>query len=170
MIVLVVLFGSWLILRSAIVDSPSCSLRHCQRFHSLFHSGRVSCPVTRYRAGLPSRYRFEFPFSSLPSGPGTACAPTCVRPSRRRNHFISRRRSFLASDFASLILISRRADAAAVYLTTSFSSSRYNSTVSSADGSPRRASASSAAEYYPALVASRLLPWLWPARDPRPAP
>jgi hypothetical protein len=33
-----------------------------------------------------------------------ACAPTCVRPSGLRTHFISRRRSFLASDFASLIL------------------------------------------------------------------
>src|SRR5205807_2849843 len=53
--------------------------------------------------------------------------------------------AFLASGFASVLAISRRADAAAVYLTTSFSSPMYSSTVSSADGSPRRASASSAA-------------------------
>src|SRR2546427_13245298 len=66
-------------------------------------------------------------------------------PSEGCTHFTVFCFAFLASGFASLLAISRRADADAVYLTTSFSSSMYSSTVSSAEGSPRRASASSAA-------------------------
>src|SRR3989454_9640634 len=45
----------------------------------------------------------------------------------------------------SLIALSRRTAAAATYFTSSFSSDMYNSTVSRTEGSPRSASASSAA-------------------------